>query len=56
MKYKFGKKFLIKPQMTKSSQDINGIIISIILIFQSIFTEMPLFEVVNGNSPLLDTF
>ena len=29
----FGKKFLIKPQMTKTSQDNNGIIISIISIF-----------------------
>ena len=33
----FGKKFLIKPQMTKTSQDNNGIIISILSIFQCIF-------------------
>ena len=33
MKLEFGKKFLIMPQMTKTSQDNNGIIISIISIF-----------------------
>ena len=37
--------------MTKTSQDNNGIIISIIYL-----TEIPLFEVVYENSPLLDTF
>ena len=33
----FGKKSLIKPQMTKTSQDNNWIIISIIALFSSIF-------------------
>ena len=38
MKFEFPKKFLIKPQMTKTSQDNNNrIIISILSIFQCIF-------------------
>ena len=42
--------------MTKTSHDNNLNYINFSKHFHEYLTEMPLFEVVNGNSPLLDTF